>query len=49
MTSDNDTEVPINLTIDIENLSTEKKKILNQATALLHAIFPNFCQEIPIQ
>ena len=49
MTSDHDTEVPINLTIDIENLSPEKKQILDQTTALLHAIFPNFCQEIPKQ
>jgi len=49
MSTQNVHELPINLTINIENLTPEKKKILDQATALLHAIFPNFCTEIPQQ
>ena len=42
-------EVPINLGVKIEDLKPDKKLILDQACALLHTIFPNFCMEIQEQ
>jgi len=42
----NNLEVPINFGVKIENLKPEKKLILDQACAILHSLFPNFCTEV---
>ncbi len=49
ITMANVNEVPINLNINIKDLKPDQKKILDQATALVHAVFPNFCMEIKEQ
>lgn len=42
-------EVPINFGIQIKDMKPETKKKLDDACAIVHAVFPNFCLEIPAQ
>ena len=40
-------EVPINFGIQLKDLKPEAKKKLDEACAIIHAVFPNFCLEVP--
>ncbi len=42
-------EVPINFGIQIKDMKPETKMKLDEACAIVHAVFPNFCLEIPAQ
>lgn len=49
MAAHKDQNVPLNLTKKIEDLNKDEKQILKQASALLHAIFPNFSYSLEQQ